>query len=120
MDGANSPGQARAYWITPFPFQPSGGGLGISLTCTTSSGSSRTALVGTGNTFVIANIGDAWGHIAFGNSSVTATTACMAIPPGTCITISLNDPKDSAEWTYAAGITTAGTTTLQITRGFGV
>ncbi len=21
MDGANSPGQARAYWITPFPFQ---------------------------------------------------------------------------------------------------
>lgn len=35
MDGASSPGQARAYWITPYAFEPSGGGLGVSLACTT-------------------------------------------------------------------------------------
>jgi len=120
MEGANSPGQARAYWITPFPFQPAGGGLGVSLACTTSSGtSSRTALVGAGNTFVICNTGSVWGHVAFGNSSVVATTAWMAIPPGTTVTISLNDPKET-EWTHVAGITAAGSTTIQISRGFGI
>jgi hypothetical protein len=119
MDGANSPGQARAYWITPYAFEPSGGGLGISLACTSSSGtSSRTALVGEGNSFVISNTGSVWAHIAFGTSSIVATTAYMAIPPGTCVTISLN--ARNTEWTHAAGITESGTTTLQITRGFGI
>lgn len=117
MEGANSPGQARAYWITPFPFQPSGGGLGVSLACTTTS--SRVALVGVGNTLVISNTGTEWGHVLFGDSSATATTACMAIPPGTVVTISLNDPKET-EWTHVAGITAAGTTTIQISRGFGI
>lgn len=120
MDGANSPGQARAYWITPFAFQPSGGGLGVSLPCGTATGtSSRTELVGVGNSFVVSNTGDVWGHLAFGDSSVVATTAYMGIPPGTSVTISLNDPKD-AEWTHAAGITASGSTTLQISRGFGI
>lgn len=117
MDGANSPGQARAYWITPFAFQPSGGGLGVSLSCTTTSG--RTALVGIGNSFVISNTGDLWAHIAFGDSSVVATTAYMPVPPGTSITISLNDPKET-EWTHVAGITASGSTTIQISRGFGI
>ena len=117
MDGANSPGQARAYWITPFPFQPSGGGLGVSLSCTTTS--SRTALVGVGNTFVISNTGDVWGHVAFGDSSIVATTAYMPIPPGTTVTVSLNDDKESP-WTYVACITPGGTTTIQISRGFGI
>jgi hypothetical protein len=119
MDGANSPGQARAYWITPYAFEPSGGGLGVSLACTTSSGTtSRTALVGEGNSFVVSNLGTVWGHIAFGTSAVVATTAYCAIPPGTSITLSLN-ARDT-EWTHASGITTSGTTTLQITRGFGI
>lgn len=119
MDGANSPGQARAYWITPYAFEPSGGGLGVSLACTTTSGtSSRTALVGEGNSFAISNTGEVWGHVAFGASSVVATTACLAIPPGTTITISL--VARNTEWTHVAGITAIGSTTLQITRGFGI
>lgn len=122
MDGANSPGQARAYWITPYAFEPSGGGLGVSLACTTTSGtSSRTALVGTGNTFVVSNTGSVWAHVAFGSSTVVATTAYMAIPPGTSVTISLVAPdRGTTEWTHVAGITTAGSTTIQITRGFGI
>jgi hypothetical protein len=122
MDGANSPGQARAYWITPYAFEPSGGGLGVSLACTTSTGaSSRTALVGTGNSFVVSNTGDVWGHVAFGDGTIVATTAYFAIPPGTSVTISLvATDRGTAEWTHAAGITAAGTTTIQISRGFGV
>lgn len=120
MDGASSQQQARQYWITPYPFEPSGGGLGVSLSCTTSSGtSSRTALAGTGNTFVISNTGNEWGHVAFGDSSVVATTAYMAIPPGASVTVSVNAPRE-VEWTHVAGITASGTTTIQISRGFGV
>lgn len=120
MDGANSPGQARAYWITPYAFEASGGGLGVSLSCTTSSGtSSRTALVGEGNSFVINNMGSTWVHLAFGNSAVVATTAHLAIPPGIPVTISVNT-RSGAEWTHVAGITSLSTTTIQITRGFGV
>ena len=120
MDGASSPNQARAYWITPFAFQPSGGGLGVSIACTSSSGtSSRTALVGQGNTFVISNTGDVWGHVAFGDSSIVATTAWMGVPPGTVLTISLNDDREPP-WTHVAGITASGSTTIQISRGFGV
>lgn len=119
MDGANSPGQARAYWITPYAFEPSGGGLGVSLACGTATGtSSRTALVGEGNSFVISNKGAVWVHVAFGNSSVVATTAYLAIPPCTTTTISLVARAD--EWTHVAGITASGTTTIQITRGFGI
>ena len=119
MEGANSPGQARAYWITPYPFEPSGGGLGVSLACTTTSGTSnRAALVGEGNSFVVSNTGSAWGHIAFGDSSIAATTAYMPVPPDTTVVISLN--ARSPEWTHVAGITAAGTTTIQITRGFGI
>jgi hypothetical protein len=122
MDGANSPGQARAYWITPYAFEPSGGGLGVSLSCTTSSGTSnRTALVGTGNAFVVSNTGDVWAHVAFGDSTIVATTAYFAIPPGTSVTLSLvATDRGTAEWTHVAGITAFGTTTIQISRGFGV
>ncbi len=119
MDGANSPGQARAYWITPYAFEPSGGGLGISLACDTTSGTtSRTALVGEGHTFVINNTGSSIAHVAFGTSSIVATTAYMAIFPGTPVTISIN-ARDT-EWTHAAGITASGSTTIQISRGFGI
>ena len=119
MDGASTPGQARAYWITPYAFEPSGGGLGVSLACTTSSGTtSRTALVGEGNSFAISNMGDVWVHVAFGDSSIIATTAYMAILPRTTVTISLN--ARATEWTHVAGITTTGTATVQITRGFGI
>jgi|GEM_PF-4557133 len=116
MDGANSQNQARSYWISDYPFEMPNGGLGVSLACTTTS--ARTALVGEGNTFCISNVGDLWGHIRFGNSSVEATTACFAVPPGTSITLSLN--ARDAEWTHVAGITASGTTTIQITRGFGI
>lgn len=120
MDGASSQQQARQYWITPYAFEPSGGGLGVSLACTTSSGSSsRAALVGSGNAFVISNTGIEWGNVAFGDSSVVATTAYMAIPPGTSVTISVNAPRE-VEWTHVAGITAIGTTTIQISRGFGI
>jgi hypothetical protein len=91
----------------------------VSLPCTTSSGTtSRTALVGEGNTFVVSNKGDLWAHVAFGTSTIVATTAYYAIPPGTSVTLSLN-ARDT-EWTHAAGITASGNTTLQITRGFGI
>lgn len=119
MDGASTPGQARAYWITNYAFEPSGGGLGVSLSCTTSS--SRVALVGKGNSFVINNSGTEWANILFGGSDVEATLACFAIPPGTQITLS--GPADTVrdgDWTHVAGITATGTTTIQITRGFGI
>lgn len=119
MDGANSPGQARSYWLTPYAFEPSGGGLGVSLACGAATGtSSRTALVGEGNSFVISNTGSVWAHVAFGDSAIVATTAYMAIPPGTSVTISLI--ARGTEWTHVAGITASGTATIQITRGFGV
>lgn len=119
MEGASTPGQARAYWITPYAFEPSGGGLGVLLSCTTTSGtSSRTALEGDGNSFAISNTGDVWGHVAFGTSSVVATTAYLAIPPRAVLTISL--VARDVEWTHVAGITASGSTTIQISRGFGI
>jgi len=116
---ANSELEARQSWTSRYPFEPYGSGLGASLACTTSSG--RVALVGTTaevNCALICNTGTVWAFVLLGNSSVVATTSCMAIPPGACALISLTT-QGQAIPTHLSGITASGTATLQITLGYG-
>ena len=116
---ANTEQEARTSWTSRYPFEPYGSGLGASLACTTSS--SRVALVGTTvqvNCALICNTGTVWAFILLGNSAVTATTSCMAIPPGACALVSLTT-QGQAVPTHMAGITTSGTATVQITLGYG-
>lgn len=105
---------AHTAWSSPFQFEPSNGGLGIAFTVTTTSQSA--ALVGSGFTLMVTNDGPVRAHLALGGSNVTATTAYMVLLPGTsqCFTIK---PDDNI--TYAAVITSAGETFVQITRGNG-
>ena len=108
---------ARSAWLSDYPFESLNGGLGVSLSCTTSSGSSsRTALVGTGSVLLLANVGEVTIYVAWGDSSVTATTSYFPVLPQTKEIISLN--LDSTI-THVAGITSTGTATLLVHRGFG-
>lgn len=109
--------EARNAYISQFAFELVDGGLGISLVdlTTTSGTTSRTALpVLDGYQVLIQNIG-AWpAHLRFGASNVVATTACVVIFPGIPYTLTIDEDA-----THVAGITTTGTTTVQITRGNG-
>lgn len=116
---ASSELEARSSWTSRYPFEPYGGGLGASLSCTT--GSSRVALVGTdttANCALICNTGANWVFVRLGNSSITATTSCMAIPPGACALVSLST-QGQAGPTHIAGITVSGSSLIQITLGYG-
>lgn len=107
-------GKERDKAIDALPFEPSNGGIGCLVACTISSGSTRVALVGYGDTLCINNVGAAWAHLVFGNSSITATTACFGVPPDTQLLIlAPGDPE------YVAGITPSGSTNIQISRGVG-
>lgn len=118
MDTASTQQQARATWVTPYAFEPSGGGLGINMAATTTSGtSSRTALVGSGNVICVSNEGLVGAFLALGDSSVTATTSCLYLQPGTTQTFALSE---IATPTHAAVITRSSSTNIQITRGYGV
>ena len=116
---ANTEQEARTSWTSRYPFEPYGSGLGSSLACTTSS--SRVALVGTTvqvNCALICNTGAVWVFVLLGGNTVTATTSCMAIPPGACALVSLST-QGVAVPTYMAGITATGSATVQITLGYG-
>jgi len=115
---------SSASWTLLFPFQPYNGGEGVSLPCTVST--ARVALVGEFgaaaddkvNIAVIVNTGSVPAFVRFGDVTVVATTASMAVPAGAAVTCTIPGAND-AETTYLAGITSAGSTTLQITTGFG-
>ena len=117
---ASSELEARQSWTSRYPFEPYGAGLGASLACTTSSG--RVALVGsslgTVTCAMICNTGSVWVFVLLGNSTVTATTSCMAIPPGACALVSLTTQGTPLP-THIAGITASGTATIQVTLGYG-
>lgn len=106
---------ARSAWLSDYPFEIGNGGLGATLTCTSTS--ARTALVGTGSVLMLTNISDVVAYVALGDSSVTATTAYFPVLPGTKEVISINA---DAGYTHAAGITSSGTASVLIHRGYGV
>ncbi len=64
----------------------------------------------------ITNTGTDIIFVALGDSSVTATTSCMAVPPGTYF-IQMPTAGSSAAPTYIAGITGGSSFTLQATLG---
>jgi hypothetical protein len=116
--------EAQSAWISRYPFQPVGGGLGASLACTGSS--SRVALVGTTpatgdaspNVAVITNKGTVFVHVLLGDGTVVATVSCMAVPPGGALTVSMF-VEGTPVPTYIAGITDGAAATIQVSLGFG-
>lgn len=105
---------ARQAFVSYYPFESPNGGLGVSLALTTTSGTtSRTALVGEGVQVLITNKGQFAAHIAFGDSTVVATTAWTCILPGIPYTLTLPPLA-----THVAGVADSDTT-VQITRGYG-
>lgn len=116
-DYASTQRDARVSYLSAYPFESRNNWLGIALACTSSSGtSSRTAMVGSGSVVTICNTGTVTAFVALGTSSVTATTACYPILPGTKEILSVSEGESMD---YAAGITASGTTTLSIHRGYG-
>ena len=115
---------SSASWTLLFPFQPYNGGQGVSLACIGTTG--RVALVGEFgaaaddkvNIAVIVNPGTVAAFVRFGDVTVVATTASMAVPAGSAVTCTIPGASDEAT-VYLAGITESGSTTLQITTGFG-
>lgn len=107
--------EARAAFLSQFPFELINGGLGVVLALTSSSGtSSRTALpVVDGYQVLITNKGRYPAHIAFGDSTIVATTAYTCILPGIPYTLTIEEDA-----THVAGISDDATI-VQITRGNG-
>lgn len=102
-------------------FVPQDGGLGVLLTCTSSSGtSSRTAFPDPteSSVYEINNLGADPVMLAFGNSSVVATTSYKAVQPGTTY-MGIPNAGGSGAPTHVAGICLSGaaTTFVQISAG---
>ncbi len=120
-DAADTQDQAKARWVSPYPFESMSGGQGVPLmTATTTSGSTREAIVGgEGNALCLYNDGGGAGvtvYVAWGTNGVVATTAYFPVPPGAQLTVSL--PKDGSA-THVACITRAGTAYLSVHKGYG-
>lgn len=115
---ANRQQEAKAAWTSSYPFDSANGGLGVRLACTTSSGtSSRTALVGTGNVMIFTNVGDVVAYVAWGDSSIVATTSYFPVMPGDQLP-PVTIPDDGSV-THVAGITESGSADLLVHRGWG-
>ena len=69
------------------------------------------------NVAVVVNTGSVFAFVRFGDASVVATTACMAVPPGASVTCSLLGAGQTTPQ-YMAGIA-SGSATLQVTTGWG-
>jgi len=97
-------------------FVPQNGGAGATLACTTSS--SRVALPDptNGSVLCINNLGLDYVHLAFGDSSVVATTSYLAFPPGLSY-MAIPNARGGSAPTYFAGITVSGTITVQVSAG---
>ena len=114
---ANTQRDAGSAWVSGFPFLIKNGGIGATAACTSSSGtSSRTALVGEGNVLMLTNDGDVTIYVAWGSSSIVATTAFFPLLAGTKEPVSIPEGETI---THFAGITAAGTSTLVVQRGYG-
>lgn len=105
---------ARQSFASLYPFEPSNGGLGVSLACSTSV--AQGVLVGDGPVAVLTNPGSVCVFVAFGTSGVTATTQCFPVLPGTQTAVSI--PQDGTV-THVSSITAGGSTTLSVHLGFG-
>ncbi len=112
---------ARQTFVSVYPFELLNGGLGVPLSLTTTSGtSSRMALPeGGSEQMLVSNVGPYTAFLRFGNSSVEATTACVAIFPGIPYTLTLGEDESADMPTHVAGITLTGTAFVQICRGHG-
>lgn len=110
-----------AQALTPnYPFNAFNGGEGVSMTATTSTG--NVALVGASASAPFAfvcNQSSNWAFIQFGDSTITATTSSMAVPPGACSLVTIAIVGNNAFPTHMAAITSTGSAQLQVTMGYG-
>ncbi len=107
----------RTASTSPYPFETDYiSGDGLTFAATTASASQLVAQ--RGNQLVISNVGDNWAHVRWGDAAVVATTASQAIPPGSQLVFSLGTFDLPA--LYVAARSAASTTTLQVSRGWGV
>ncbi len=100
-------------------FTPLNGGLGVNVPCTVASARAAFPTLANGiraDTIAITNAGTEVIFVALGDSGVTATTACMAVPPGTYF-VNMPFAGSSGAPSYIAGITASSTSTLQATLG---
>lgn len=110
--------KARNAWTTPYAFESTVGLLGVSLSATTSSGtSSRTALVGQGNGLILTNTSAVVICVALGDSNVTATASYLPILPLTQVDVSL-PPDDTV--THVAAVSLSSSGVLLVHRGYGI
>ena len=94
------------------------------LACGTGTGSTALLLGARGDTLLLSNDGGATAFLAFGSASTTVTAGGavnattdggMALLPGAVMTVRVDNA-----FTHIVGITSAGTTTVRISRGSGV
>lgn len=105
---------------TSYPFNAYNGGDGVTMTATTAS--SSVALVGASTSAPFAfvcNQGTGWIFIKFGDSTVTASTASMAVPPGACSLVTITIVGSNAFPTHMAAVTATGSANVQVTMGYG-
>lgn len=117
MDFAATQRDARSAFLSDYAFESQNGGLGVSLSCTSSSGtSSRTALVGSGSVLMLTNVSDVVAYVAWGDSSVAATASYYPLLPGTKEIVTISQ---EIAVTHIAGITASGTATVLAHKGYG-
>lgn len=98
-------------------FTPEGGGLGVLLSCTGVSSRGAIPSPSEGSVYAVTNLGTDNAFLAFGNSTVVATTSYMAFPPGVSYIGIPHAGSRTAAPTHIAGITTGATVAVQITNG---
>lgn len=91
-------------------FSPNAAPVQLSVSTT----SSRVALPTSGPTALVVNTGLSTAYLAFGNSSVAATTSGIILNPGCTAAFNVNGQP------YLAAITSASTASLSITTGSGL
>lgn len=112
---ANTQRSARAEWQSAYPFENESYGLGVRVACTTSSGGTEVALTGTGNTLIVTNLGPGTAYLAWGDSSVVATTSYYPLFAGTKEPLTMPEGQSI---THVAGMSDT-TATLVIHKGYG-
>lgn len=97
-------------------FVPVVNGLGVRLSCTDTSSRIAFPSPKAGDVYRVLNMGTDYVALAFGDSSVTATTSYTTFPPGENF-IGIPNAGGSGAPTYVAGITTGETVVVQISNG---